>query len=542
MKKTVYILIATCLALLSFKAADDYFEVSKNLDIFASVYKEVNTSYVDEVKPGELIRAAIDGMLSSLDPYTNFYSEAQAEDYNYQVTGTYAGIGTTIRKIGDYVVIDAPYEGFPAQESGLLPGDKIISIDDKPMLNKSVQEVTTHLKGNAGTSVIIKIERPDGSIKDVAVERKQIKLYNVPYSGLLENEFGYIKLTGFTQGAAKEVRDALIDLKTKGANAIILDLRGNGGGLMHEAINIVNLFVAQGTPVVVTKGKIEEENREFKTLGTPVDTEIPLIVLINERSASASEIVSGALQDLDRAVIIGRNSFGKGLVQHPKRLSYNTQMKITTSKYYIPSGRLIQRLDYGAKVNGRAVAVADSLKKTFYTRNNRPVTDGEGIHPDIKVEMEPYSRIAESIIRNNHAFNFAALYRMKHESIGDVKKFNISDELYTEFTQYLSDKDYEYKTQTEIELEKLKEIAKTEKLDQRLESSIAKLEAELLAHKQNDLEHNKEEIKEILEYEIARAYEFEKAKVEISFDDDPDLAKAFEIYKTAGRMNAILGN
>ncbi|MDA8886510.1 S41 family peptidase [Bacteroidia bacterium] len=364
MKKYILILLFGGLGLMAFKA-EDYFEISKNLDIFAEVYKEVNTTYVDDVKPGELIRAAINGMLKSLDPYTNFYSEAQAEDYRYQVTGTYAGIGSTIRTIDDYVYIESPVDGFPAHKAGLLPGDKILVVDDVDMKGKNSSEVTDYLKGKAGTSFSMKIERIGEGELIKTITRENIKIKNVPYHGIIEDEIGYLKLTGFTPNAGKEVRDAVIDLKEKGAEKVVLDLRGNGGGLLHEAVNIVNVFVPRGEPIVVTRGKFEEDNQVYKTLNSPVDTEIPLVILINGNSASASEIVSGSLQDLDRAVLIGSNSFGKGLVQTTKRLTYNTSMKITTAKYYIPSGRLIQRLDYGNKVNGHAVEVADSAKKIF---------------------------------------------------------------------------------------------------------------------------------------------------------------------------------
>lgn len=540
-KRYTILLLALVATFSAFKAADDYFEVSKNLDIFASVYKEVNTSYVDDVQPGELIRAAIDGMLKSLDPYTNFYSEAQTEDYRAQVTGTYAGIGSTVRKIGEHVVIDSPYEGYPAAKSGLLPGDKIIAVDGEIMTGKNTDEVTTYLKGNAGSSITISVERADGSKKDFVVEREQIKVKNVPYANIIDDGLGYISLTGFTQGASREVADAVRQLKAKGANKMILDLRGNGGGLLHEAINIVNVFVDRGTTVVITKGKDKEEDKVYKTLNSPVDTEIPLVVLIDGRSASASEIVSGALQDLDRGVLIGRNSFGKGLVQGTRRLSFNTQMKITIAKYYIPSGRLIQRLDYGSKVDGRAQAVADSLKQTFYTANKRPVVDGEGIQPDLDIELQPYSRIAQSIIRNNHAFNFAALYRLQHETMDKPLTFNVSDELYQEFKEYLKDKDYQYETETELELKELKKKAENEKLGPSLKSSIAQLEKDIAQFKENALSHHKEELKEILEYEIVKGYYFERGKIEIQMDDDMDLAKAKEILNTAGKIGSILG-
>ena len=373
MKKYIYLLLIGVFGLFAFKA-EDYFEISKNLDIFAEVYKEVNTTYVDEVKPGELIRAAIDGMLKSLDPYTNFYSEAQAEDYRYQVTGTYAGIGSTIRTIDDYVYIESPVEGFPAHKAGLLPGDKILAVDGEDMEGKKSSEVTEYLKGKAGTSFELTLERLGEGELTKSITREKIKIKNVPYQGIIKDEIGYIKLTGFTPNAGKEVRDAVIDLKDKGATKLVLDLRNNGGGLLHEAINIVNVFVPRGETIVITRGKFEEDNRSYKTLNSPVDVDIPLVILINGNSASASEIVSGALQDLDRAVLVGRNSFGKGLVQTTKRLTYNTSMKITTAKYYIPSGRLIQRLDYGNKVNGRAIAVADSTKRAFKTRNGRAVS------------------------------------------------------------------------------------------------------------------------------------------------------------------------
>lgn len=541
LKKYIYILLFGGLGLVAFKA-EDYFEISKNLDIFAEVYKEVNTTYVDEVKPGELIRAAINGMLKSLDPYTNFYSEAQAEDYRYQVTGTYAGIGSTIRTIDDYVYIESPVDGFPAHEAGLLPGDKILEVDGKPMKGKKSSEVTDFLKGKAGTSFQMTIERVGEGKITKTIGRENIKMKNVPYHGIIEDNIGYVKLTGFTPNAGKEVRDAVVDLKTKGAQKIVLDLRNNGGGLLHEAINIVNVFVPRGETIVITRGKFEEDNRTYTTLNAPVDIEIPLVILINGKSASASEIVSGSLQDLDRAVLIGRNSFGKGLVQTTKRLTYNTSMKITTAKYYIPSGRLIQRLDYGNKVNGKAIAVADSAKKNFSTRNGRKVIDGEGIQPDIEIKGHSYSKLSQSLIQNNLIFKYANLFRSKNQSIAEPMSFNVTDKIYEEFKTFLATKEYDYTTKTEVQLEKLVEQAEADKYHSLLKDELDKLHVALENSKKSDLETNKEEIKELIEYEIVKRYYFEKGRVEVTFDDDQDWARTKSVLADQSQYNQVLEN
>jgi carboxyl-terminal processing protease len=539
LKKYILILFIGTFGLLAFKA-EDYFEISKNLDIFSEVYKEVNTTYVDDIKPGELIRAAIDGMLGSLDPYTNFYSEAQAEDYRYQTTGTYAGIGSTIRTIGDYVYIESPVDGFPAQKAGLLPGDKILEVSGEDMKGKKSNELTDYLKGKAGTTFIIKIERTGEGIVEKSITRENIKLKNVPYHGIIENNIGYLKLTSFTPNAGKEVQEAVIDLKSKGATSIVLDLRNNGGGLLHEAINIVNVFVPRGETIVITKGKFIEDNRTYKTLNSPVDIAIPLIVLINGNSASASEIVSGALQDLDRAVLVGRNSFGKGLVQTTKRLTYNTSMKITTAKYYIPSGRLIQRLDYGNKINGKAIAVADSVKKAFTTRNGRAVTDGEGIQPDQNIALPDFSKLAQSLVQNNLIFTYANKYRSEHLTAAEPLKFDVDDSLYLDFTQFLSDKEYTYTTRTENDLEQLEKQAKDDNYYSLLKLELDKLKEALESTKKADLTNQKAEIKELLEFEIIKRYYFERGKVEIAFDDDKDWAKVTEILENRKMYTDIL--
>jgi len=538
-KKIFYLFIIGCLGLVAFKA-EDYFEISKNLDIFAEVYKEVNTTYVDEVQPGELIRAAIDGMLKSLDPYTNFYSEAQAEDYRYQTTGTYAGIGSTIRTIGDYVYIDSPVDDFPAFQAGLLPGDKILAVDGVDMKGKTASDVTDYLKGKAGTTFSIKIDRLGEGELTKSITRETIKIKNVPYYGIIEDNIGYMQLTRFTPDAGKEVRDAVIALKAEGATSLVLDLRNNGGGLLHEAINIVNVFVPRDETIVITKGKFQEDNRTYKTLNSPVDTETPLVVLINDGSASASEIVSGSLQDLDRAVLIGQNSFGKGLVQTTKRLTYNTSMKITTAKYYIPSGRLIQRLDYGNKVNGKAVAVADSIKKEFKTRNGRNVIDGEGIQPDLNIEEYKYSKLAISLIRNDLFFQFANEYRSKNPQIPEPKTYNVSNETFEDFKSFLQDKEYEYTTNTEKDLDKLIDQAKDDKYYELLKGELTSLKAALESTKKADLDNNKQELKELLEYEIVRRYYFEKGKVEVGFDDDLEWAKTKSVFSNTTEYKGLL--
>lgn len=540
MKKYLIILVVISVIFLSFKA-DDYFEISKNLEIFTSVYKEVNTTYVDEVKPGQLIRAAINGMLQSLDPYTNFYSEAQAEDYRYEVTGTYAGIGASVRKIDGDVVIEATLENYPAQKAGLWPGDKIIAIDGVEIKDKKPNEVNDLLKGNAGTSFEVKVDR-QGKTLEKTLSREKITIKNVPYFGMLESNTGYIKLTGFTPNAGKEVREAVVKLKTQGADKLILDLRGNGGGLLFEAINIVNVFVPKGEPIVVTKGKYKEDDRTYKTTNSPVDREIPLVVLINGTSASASEIVSGALQDLDRAVLVGRNSFGKGLVQATRPLKYGTQMKVTIAKYYIPSGRLIQRLDYGNKMNGKAIAVADSAKQKFKTRNGREVVDGEGIQPDIKIESQQLSEIAQSLLKKNLIFKYANRFRSENQSVKAAKEFDVSTDLYSEFQTYLVDKDYEYTTETEKALKKLIDQSKDDKYYNLLKTELETLETELDETKQADLKTNASEIKELLEYEILKRYYYERGGIEASFDDDLDLKRTHQLFANLTEYNNILGN
>ncbi|MFT5511626.1 MAG: carboxyl-terminal processing protease [Bacteroidia bacterium] len=539
-KKLLIFGIGLSIVISGYTQVDDYFEVSKNLDIFSTVYKEVNLSYVDDVKPGHLMREAIDAMLKSLDPYTNFYSEAQAEDYRFQVTGSYGGIGAIVKKHGDNLVIDKPYEGYPAQEVGLRAGDILIKVDGKSVVGKSSSQLSDVLKGTAGTTVVLTIIRPENGEMGFSLQRAQVKVKNVPYFGMINKEVGYIKLTGFTPDAGLEVHTALKKLKEQGAQNIIFDLRGNGGGLLHEAVNIVNVFVKKGQLVVSTKGKEKEQDRVYKTLNTPVDTDIPLVVLVDGGSASASEIVSGTFQDLDRGIVVGTQSYGKGLVQSTRMLSYNTQMKITTAKYYIPSGRCIQRLDYSNKENGNAISIADSLKQTFFTANKRSVTDGEGVNPDVKMGLPNLTKIAKSLMSKDLIFDYATHYRNIHDTILEPKIFHLTEADYTDFKAYIQDKDYGYITDTEKALKDLEKKAKEEHYLGALANSIEALRKEFNANKSADLDRHKAEVSELLETEIASRYYYDRAFVETTFDEDTDVQEALNLFNDASRYQAIL--
>ncbi len=541
-KKIAFIGVISIGLFSAYKASDDYFEVSKNLDIFASVYKEVNLSYVDEVEPGSLIKTAIDAMLKSLDPYTNYYSEAQSEDYRFQITGEYGGIGSTIRQRGDYVIINDPYEGYPAQLADLRSGDKIIEVDGKSTKGKTSDDMTKLLKGSAGTEITMKIDRLGVGEMTKTFKRAKIKVQNVPYFGMINQETGYIKLTAFTPDAGKEVQDALKTLKRNNATlkSVILDLRGNGGGLLHEAVNVVNTFVNKGVIVTSTKGRDRENNRTYATLDAATDSQIPLAILIDGGSASASEIVSGALQDLDRGVLIGQKSFGKGLVQTSRMLTYNTQMKITTSKYYIPSGRCIQKLDYSHKVNGKAEAIADSMKRSFFTKNKRPVSDGEGITPDLKTPESKYTKITQSLISKYIIFDFATQYRNTHNAISMTKDFELTDNEYQAFVDYSAGKDYNYNTDTEEALSKFKDQATKESYLDELHNEYEALLGKLKRNKSNDLQKFKGEIMQVLEEEVASRYYFEKARIEASFDNDTEIKEAVAILKDSTKYQSII--
>lgn len=527
----------------SFGMADSYFELSKNLDIFATLLRELNTYYVEDIKPGDLVKKGIDEMLNTLDPYTEFYAESDIEDYKIMVTGQYGGIGSLIRQKGDFVMVGEPYEGFPAQKAGLLAGDVITEIDGKSIKGKTTSDVSKLLKGQAGTAVKVLVER-EGEKKpfEVTLVREEIKIKNVPYYGVISEGVGYIKLTGFTENAAKEVKAAFQELKEKhNIKSLIFDLRDNGGGLLRESIDIVNTFVAKDLPIVEQKGKVKEMNRVHRSMYAPVDTAMPITVLVNRSSASASEIVSGSLQDLDRAVVIGQRSFGKGLVQQTVQLSYGTQMKVTTAKYYTPSGRCIQELDYLHKnKQGRAEHIPDSLIREFKTRGGRSVYDGSGIYPDIKLEPHQYALITAAIVGKNHVFDYATKYRVRTKSIAPAATFTLSEEEYSDFLKYLSDKTYEYTTKSEKTLDELKKNAESEKYFENIKPLYGDLKAKIEANKKDDLAKYKSEIKDLLEQEIAARYYFQKGRLESSLRNDSEVKEAIKVLSDLKLYRSIL--
>jgi carboxyl-terminal processing protease len=523
-------------------ASTNYFEISKNLDIFATLYREVNAYYVDDVDAGKLMRKAIDEMLNSLDPYTNYISESEIEDFRFQMTGQYGGIGSQIGQKGDYIMITDPYEGYPAQKEDMRAGDILLEVEGKSVKGKNSSDISKLLKGQPGTKVKLKIQREGEGDLVKTLTREEIHVKNVPYSGMINESTGYIRLQSFTNDAGKEVRDALVELKKNpGLKSVILDVRGNPGGLLHESVNIVNVFIAQGQEVVSTKGKIKESDKIYKTINPAVDTEIPLVVLTNRSSASASEIVSGSIQDLDRGVIIGTRTFGKGLVQNTRPLSFGTQVKITTAKYYTPSGRCIQALDYSHRnEDGSVGAVPDSLKKEFKTKSGRKVFDGGGVDPDIEVKKKSYSKIAESLLTKQLIFDYATYYRAKHSAIASAKEFKLSDEDFADFKKFISSKEYDYVTASEKALEDFKKQAESEKYFDAVKAQYESLKQNLTHDKQADIDKNKEEISRLLEEEIARRYYYQKARYEASFKSDEDIQEALTLFADPARYQSLL--
>jgi carboxyl-terminal processing protease len=541
--RAIFIIVPLAmLSLLTSSYVDSYFEISKNLDIFITLFKELNLYYVDETQPGQLVEKGIEGMLESLDPYTTYIPETDIEDYRFMTTGQYGGIGALIRTKEELVVVAEPYENSPALKAGLMAGDIILEVNGKPTTGKSTSDVSSVLKGQPQTEVKVKIKR-FGIEKpmELTILREEIKINSVAYSGMLTNEIGYVNLSSFTDNCTKEVSDAIVTLKAQGMKKLVLDLRGNPGGLLNEAVSLSNLFVAKGELIVSTKGKVEEWNKDYRATQIPLEKDMPLAVLVNSGSASASEIVSGVIQDLDRGVVIGQRTFGKGLVQTTRPLSYNSQLKVTTAKYYIPSGRCIQALDYANRnEDGSVGKVPDSLVTKYQTKAGRDVYDGGGIDPDVKVEPLKLSDIAFNLGVDMLYFDFATEYRFSHATIPAVKDFKVDDALLAEFDTWLSKREFDYVTDSEKVLEKLKQVAEEEKYFKRIEAEYAALDAMVRHNKTHDMQEFSSEVKDLLRGEILSRYYLQKGRIEGMLEDDLDVNKAIELLNDPVEYGKIL--
>ena len=525
------------------KAQSNGFEVIKSLELMDQIYENLDLYFVDDVQPGKLSKVAIDAMLKELDPYTVYYAEANIEDYRLMTTGQYGGIGSLIKKADDYVYISEPYEGNPAQKSGLRAGDKILEIDGKTMFNKPSDQVSDALKGPKGTVVKILVERFNEGNKLIEITRDEIKIPDVPYYGIIKEKVGYISLNSFTQTASAEVKKGIIAMQKNGMEQLILDLRGNGGGLLIEAVKIVNFFVPKDKVVVFTKGRVKEENHVYKTMEEPIALGLPLIVLIDEGSASASEIVAGSLQDLDRAVIIGEQSYGKGLVQRTYDLKYGSKVKITIAKYYTPSGRCVQRLEYYDKDSGaKPKEISDSLLRKFKTQNGRDVIDGRGIDPDIALEKEDLSQFSALLFSKNIFFNYATQYRAINKEIAAADKFQLSDDEYALFKTYVLNAKLSYSTAAQNALKKLKLEAEKEGTFDGLKAEYENILVKISPDPAKDLDKYRIEIAEMLENEIVSRYYFQKGRTINSFEHDPAVIKAIQTAMDNNSYNAILKN
>ncbi len=541
---TLVVLVISA-GLVSFNNDDDRnFSIVKNLDIFYTLFRELNSYYVDETNPEKLIKKGINEMLKSLDPYTTYIPEDDMDDFKFMTTGEYGGMGSLISRQGEYVVIAEPYEGFPAQTAGLKAGDKLVEVNNVNVVGKATSEVSDLLKGQANTPLKLKIKRP-GQNKPLTIEliRRKISINPVPYYGMVSDNTGIIILNNFTQNCSKEVGKALKDLKeNQGAENIVLDLRGNPGGLLDDAVKIVNLFVNKGSEVVSTRGKVSQWDKVYRATSEPIDTISPVVVLISRGSASASEIVAGSLQDMDRGVLIGQRSFGKGLVQTTRPLSYSAKLKVTTAKYYIPSGRCIQAVDYSHRnEDGSVGLIPDSLITEFKTFGGRSVFDGGGVSPDIKVERKKYGNIAFALVAQNMFFNYATEFVLKHDEIATPENFDISDDVFDGFKQFVAaKKDFKYKSATQEALKKLKETAKKEDYFEKSKVEFEELEKILTLDVQKDLTIFKEEIKELLANEVVKRYYYQKGAIKLSLQHDKELDKALEVLGDPAEYNGIL--
>ncbi len=558
--KTKGILIGACFVLAglgfsSFSGPTDddrNFRIAKNLDIFNSIFKELDLFYVDTINPEKIIQNGVEGMLALTDPYTEYYPEEEMSSLKEMITGKYAGIGAAIRyyKAKDRIAIVEPTEGMPAAVAGVKAGDVILSVGGKEMVrgNMKPQEfsskVSEALRGEPGTSFVLKVLRPlknDSTVMEFKITRKNIRTNPVPYYGLVKEGIGYLSLTSFTDNCAKDVKKAFIELKERGAKSLIIDLRDNGGGSLQEAVDIINFFVPKGKEIVVTKGKIRQAAGSYKTVNEPIDTEIPITVLVNGNTASASEIVSGSLQDMDRAVIVGTRTFGKGLVQTTRPLPYNGTLKVTTSKYYIPSGRCIQAIDYAKKnADGSVARIPDSLTTVFHTEAGREVRDGGGIRPDVEVKGSKLPNILFYLMNDDVIFEYTTQYCLTHEPVTDIQKFTLTDADYAEFKEMVKKRNFTYDRQSERALKTLKELAEFEGYMDGAKEEFKALEQKLNHNLDRDLDNFAKPIREMISEEIVTRYFYQRGAVMQRLKDDDDLRKAIEILGNADEYRRIL--
>jgi carboxyl-terminal processing protease len=532
-RKKGFLWLLASLAFIGISFSGNDFEIVRNLDIFASTIRQLNQNYVDPINPGALTKRAIDAMLSTLDPYTNYIAESDIEDYRFMTTGQYGGIGASVKEIEGNIVISEVYENYAAHKAGIQVGDILLEINGKTLKDRSLDEISSLMKGQSGTTISVILHR-EGEPENLhrELKREDVKIENIPYYGMVSPTTGYIKLEGFTQNAGREVREAFNSLKTQypAMSALILDLRGNGGGLLNEAVNIVNLFVGQGQEVVTTRSRIKERNQMHRTLNPAFDPLIPLAILVDERSASASEIVAGAIQDMDRGLVIGQTTFGKGLVQNVVPLSYNAQLKVTVAKYYIPSGRCVQAIDYSnRKSSGKVTSMPDSLRTAYRTKGGRIVYDGHGIEPDVFLINPNFSTLTMTLVKKHHIFDFATLYKQRVSEIAPAASFSINDSLYNSFTDFLSTREYSYETHSERALSEFREATEKEGYFNSLSEEYEILKSRIMKNKNEDLKTFRAEIAHFLREEIVTRYYFQRGKIESQLQNDPEVAQAIRL-------------
>lgn len=542
LKKITLVVATTIIGFLGISFVSDnhgkYFEIAKNIEIFTNIYKEINTYYVDDVEPSKLMRIGVDAMLESLDPYTNYISESEIEGFKYMLDGKYGGIGADTRTVDDKVVISFTHEGLAADLAGLKVGDEIVNIDGKSTKGKTAENISDILKGSPGSSVEIEIKSPNSSkTRKVKILREEVKVPNVPFHGMVSPNVGYIVLTTFTQNAGKNVAAALKELKKDNPNikGIILDLRGNGGGLLREAINVCNIFIPKGEEIVITRSKVKDWDRSFRTLNAPIDEKIQLVVLIDHNSASASEIVSGVIQDLDRGVLMGQQSYGKGLVQNTRDIGYNSKVKLTTAKYLIPSGRCIQAVSYK---NGEPQSIPDEEREVFKTKNGRKVLDGGGVRPDIMLTDAKLSNVLRGLNRKNLIFKYATDYTLKHKTIAQPESFEFTD--FSDFINFVAKESFSFDTDTEKMLLGLEERAKKDGYLTSVEGDIQNMKSKILQNKKNDLKKYQKEVTESIEKEIVSRYFYQKGKVKLSLRNDSEIKEAIKLINDKSKYEKIL--